>query len=60
MGGMRQVAVPDDISDEDASQYLINPFTCVGLVDSLNVPQGEYILQTAAGTIFCSTRLKAW
>eukprot|EP00884_Botryococcus_braunii_P019454 jgi/Botrbrau1/6192/Bobra.0344s0032.1 len=45
------VAVPDDISDEDACQYLINPFTCVGLVDSLQVPKGEYMLQTAAASV---------
>jgi trans-2-enoyl-CoA reductase len=43
--------VPEGISDEDASQYLINPFTVVGLVDTLEIPKGEYLLQTAAGTI---------
>lgn len=47
--------VPDDVSDEDAAQYLINPFTAVGLVDSLRIPEGEFLLQTAAGALLPAT-----
>ncbi|KAI8106698.1 hypothetical protein M9434_001352 [Picochlorum sp. BPE23] len=43
--------VPDSISDEHAAQFYINPVTCVGMLDELSIPQGEYLLQTAAGSV---------
>lgn len=42
--------VPDDISDEAAAQFVINPFTSYTLVKELQVPKGEYIIQSAAGS----------
>ena len=43
--------VPDSIPDEVASQFIINPWTVYGLLKDLAVPRGEYILQTAAGSV---------
>ena len=45
------IAVPSDISDEIASQSIINPWTAFGLLDDIDAPQGEYILQTAAASV---------
>ncbi|KAK9828525.1 hypothetical protein WJX72_000585 [[Myrmecia] bisecta] len=42
------VAVPDSVSDQAASQFFVNPNTAVGLIDSLKIPDNEYLLQTAA------------
>ncbi|KAK9909308.1 hypothetical protein WJX75_000309 [Coccomyxa subellipsoidea] len=44
------IAVPDSVSDESASQFLVNPVTAFGFLETLKVPQGEYLLQTAAGS----------
>lgn len=44
-------AVPASISDEVAAQFVINPWTVYGMLKDLAVPQGEYILQTAAGSV---------
>ncbi len=44
-------AVPDSISDEAAAQFVINPWTLYGMLTDLKVPKGEYILQTAAGSV---------
>eukprot|EP00897_Mesotaenium_endlicherianum_P004601 jgi/Mesen1/4169/ME000219S03298 len=44
------IRVPDAVSDESAAQFFINPWTVVGLVDSLQVPKGEYLLQNAAAS----------
>lgn len=41
--------VPSEISDEVAAQALINPWTVLGILDTLQVPKGEYVLQAAAG-----------
>ncbi|KAL4447410.1 hypothetical protein ABPG75_004629 [Micractinium tetrahymenae] len=45
------VGVPDGVSDEAAAQFWINPVTVAGMLDVLAVPQGEYLLQTAAGSV---------
>lgn len=45
------VAVPDGVSDDAAAQFWVNPVTVVGMLDVLAVPQGEYLLQTAAGSV---------
>lgn len=44
------VAVPSTVSDESAAQYLINPWTAYGLVTEIDVPEGGYLLQTAAAS----------
>lgn len=44
-------AVPDTISDEAAAQFVINPWTVYGMLSDLQVPKGEYVLQTAAGSV---------
>ncbi|CAK9882961.1 unnamed protein product [Sphagnum jensenii] len=43
--------VPDSISDEAAAQFVINPWTLYGILTDLKVPKGEYVLQTAAGSV---------
>jgi NADPH:quinone reductase-like Zn-dependent oxidoreductase len=45
------VAVPDAVSDETAAQFWINPVTVVGMLRVLAVPKGQYLLQTAAGSV---------
>ena len=42
--------VPDSVTDEAASQFVINPWTAYGLIEDLRMPKGEYLLQTAAGS----------
>lgn len=44
------VAVPSTLSDETAAQYLINPWTAYGLLSDVDVPEGGYLLQTAAAS----------
>ncbi|CAL8467965.1 g7503 [Coccomyxa elongata] len=44
------IAVPDNVSNESASQFFINPVTVWGFFETLKVPKGEYLLQTAAGS----------
>eukprot|EP00249_Psilotum_nudum_P018133 c26653_g1_i1 orf=330-1331(+) len=43
--------VPDVIPDEVAAQFVINPWTVYGMLKDLAVPKGEYVLQTAAGSV---------
>jgi NADPH:quinone reductase-like Zn-dependent oxidoreductase len=43
--------VPDSISDEAAAQFVVNPWTLYGILTDLKVPKGEYVLQTAAGSV---------
>ncbi|KAH9571707.1 hypothetical protein CY35_02G107300 [Sphagnum magellanicum] len=42
--------VPDSISDVAAAQFVINPWTVHGMLSDLQIPKGEYVLQTAAGS----------
>lgn len=44
------VPVPDEVSDESACQFFVNPVTVYGMLKELNIPKGEYLLQTAAGS----------
>ncbi len=44
-------AVPDSISDEAAAQFTATPWTLYGMLTYLKVPAGEYVLQTAAGSV---------
>jgi NADPH:quinone reductase-like Zn-dependent oxidoreductase len=45
------VAVPDSVTDESAAQFFVNPVTVVGMLNVLNIPAGEYLIQTAAGSV---------
>ncbi|CAL8467495.1 g7033 [Coccomyxa elongata] len=45
------VRVPDPIDSKPASQFLVNPVTAFGLVDDMSVPEGKWLLQTAAGSV---------
>jgi NADPH:quinone reductase-like Zn-dependent oxidoreductase len=45
------VAVPDTVPDAAAAQFYVNPVTVVGLLEELAVPAGEWVLQTAAGSV---------
>ncbi|KAL3685076.1 hypothetical protein R1sor_003098 [Riccia sorocarpa] len=45
------VPIPDTISDETAAQFVINPWAIIGMFHDLAVPKGEYLLQTAAGSV---------
>ena len=42
--------VPDKVSDEAASQFLVNPVTAFGMLDLIAAPAGEYVLQSAGGS----------
>lgn len=44
------IPVPESVTDESASQFLVNPVTAYGFLETLKVPQGEYLLQGAAGS----------
>ena len=47
----RLVPVPDAVSDQAAAQFLANPVTAwVMLVDELALQEGDWLLQTAAGS----------
>jgi NADPH:quinone reductase-like Zn-dependent oxidoreductase len=43
--------VPDNISDETAAQAIVNPMSAYAMLDKLDVPQGEYVLQSASGSV---------
>jgi NADPH:quinone reductase len=44
------VPVPDDIPDEQAATFFVNPATAVVMTrDVLAIPRGEWLLQSAAG-----------
>jgi NADPH:quinone reductase-like Zn-dependent oxidoreductase len=43
--------VPENISDEAASQAYVNPVTAYTMLDKINAPKGEYIIQSAAGSV---------
>lgn len=45
------VPVPDAVSDEAAAQFLVNPVTAYGMLKNLEVPAGESVLITAAGSV---------
>jgi NADPH:quinone reductase len=45
------VPVPDDLSDEQAATFFVNPASALVMTRSvLKVPRGEWLLQTAAGS----------
>jgi trans-2-enoyl-CoA reductase len=43
--------LPDGITDEQAAQFVINPWTAYSMMKDLGaVPKGEYLVQSAAGS----------
>ena len=42
--------VPDDMSDETAAQFVINPWTSYSMLKDLQVPKGDYMIQSAANS----------
>ena len=43
--------LPDEITDEQAAQFVVNPWTAYSLLRELgDVPKGEYLIQSAAGS----------
>lgn len=50
-GAAQVMPVPDQISDQTAAQFVVNPLTAwIMLVEELGVRPGEWLLQTAAGS----------
>lgn len=45
------VPIPDDIPDAEAAQFFLTPWTVYGLMNRVQVPKGDYLLQTAAGSV---------
>lgn len=44
----RVFAVPEGVSDDVACQSFVNPFTAMALLEELNLPEGAWLLVTAA------------
>lgn len=45
------IPVPDEVSDETAAQFVVNPLTAWAmLIEDLQMKPGEWLLQTAAGS----------
>ncbi|KAL3148871.1 hypothetical protein ABBQ32_001743 [Trebouxia sp. C0010 RCD-2024] len=45
------VVVPDNVDDDMAAQFLINPVTAYGFLEVIQVPEGKYLLQQAANSV---------
>lgn len=45
------IFLPESISDEAASLFIISPWTVYGLLKDLAIPRGEFLLQTAGGSV---------
>lgn len=52
------ILVPDSISDKTAAQLVINPSTIIGMLDEQDVPKGDYLIQTVAGSMLGRYLLK--
>lgn len=46
------IPVPDAMTDEVAAQLFVNPFTAYAMVQDAGVPEGGWLLLTAAGSAF--------
>jgi len=46
------VPLPDNVSFEEGSQLTSNPLTVLAILRELNIPEGEFLVQTAAGSNF--------
>lgn len=44
------VLVPDAMADNVAAQFVVNPLTAWIMLDELNLSEGDWVLQTAAGS----------
>ncbi len=45
------IPLPDDVPDEQAASFFVNPASALAMTrEVLNVPAGEWLLQTAAGS----------
>lgn len=44
------VLVPDAMADNVAAQFVVNPLTAWIMLDELNLAEGDWVLQTAAGS----------
>ncbi len=42
--------VPEGIPDEAAAQFLTNPVSVVAMLEELQIPKGEWVIQSAAGS----------
>jgi NADPH:quinone reductase-like Zn-dependent oxidoreductase len=51
------LAVPDELDDASAAQFFINPTTAYGMIQTLDVPKGEWLLQSAAGSVVGRTTI---
>ncbi|XP_024524246.1 enoyl-[acyl-carrier-protein] reductase, mitochondrial-like [Selaginella moellendorffii] len=45
------IPIPDVIANEIAAQFYVNPWSAFGMLEVLGAPEGEYVLQTAAGSV---------
>jgi len=45
------IPIPDSVSDESASQFFGNPWTVYSMIQILQVPKGEYVIQSAAASV---------
>ena len=45
------VAVPDQLADDAACQFMVNPLTVYAFLDLLKVPEGEWLLSNAANSV---------
>ncbi len=43
--------LPDSMSNEMITQFVVNPWTMYGMLIDLKVPTGEYVLQTRTGLV---------
>ncbi|KAH9564287.1 hypothetical protein CY35_04G017700 [Sphagnum magellanicum] len=48
---LRVIPIPDSVSDESASQFFGNPWTVYSMIQILQVPKGEYVIQSAAASV---------
>ncbi len=46
------IPVPDAMTDDIAAQLFVNPFTAYAMVQDANVPEGGWLMLTAAGSAF--------
>lgn len=44
------IKVPEGVTDEEACQLLVNPTTVVAMVERSGVREGDWIIQSAAGS----------
>jgi NADPH:quinone reductase-like Zn-dependent oxidoreductase len=46
------IPVPDEMTDDVAAQLFVNPFTAYAMVEEANVPEGGWLMLTAAASAF--------